>query len=111
MDGLGSVGEISDAVNGALDKGVDQDTDIADQVMPVRSQTSDPKHEIKLLMSLQERRDMGEEEASPHQRKQQQQQQNNPLKALASESGLGSLFGHSHHGLGLLPVCFVHASR
>ena len=29
---------------------------------------------------------------------------NDPLKALASESGLGGLFGHQHHGLGLLPV-------
>lgn len=48
MDGLGSIGEISDAVNGALDKGVDQDTDIADQVMPVRSHTPDPKNPDKV---------------------------------------------------------------
>lgn len=60
-------------------------------------------------MSLQERRDLNEEEVTPKQGK-QQQEQNSPLKALTGESGLGSLFGHSHHGLGLLPVCFVQAS-
>ncbi|KAJ5702917.1 hypothetical protein N7488_010465 [Penicillium malachiteum] len=29
---------------------------------------------------------------------------NNPLAELASESGLGQLFGNAHHGVGLLPM-------
>ncbi|KAJ6014019.1 hypothetical protein N7540_008610 [Penicillium herquei] len=29
---------------------------------------------------------------------------NNPLAELASESGLGQLFGNAHHGVGLIPI-------
>lgn len=35
------------------------------------------------------------------------QQSNNPLEAIASETGLGALFGNAQHGVGLLPVCSV----
>lgn len=57
---------------------------------------------------------MADEEATPRQSSPSQsgsqksnQHSNNPLKEIVSQSGLGGLFGHSHHGLGLLPVCFV----
>jgi len=52
-------------------------------------------------------------EAQPGQSKSDPQsakegKKNDPLAQLASESGLGGLFSkNSHHGLGLLPVCFA----
>ena len=42
-------------------------------------------------------------EKESHQMKKQSEQKN-PLAELADESGLGALFGNSHHGLGLFPV-------
>lgn len=63
------------------------------------------------LTHSQERRDTTDEEATPSQSSpkphgsQEPKQSTNMLKEIASESGLGGLFGNAHHGLGLFPVC------
>lgn len=85
---------IADSVSGAMDSGIDQDTDLADTIMP-------------------ERRGLFGDNATPSQsspssqssQPSKQKQSNNMLKEIATESGLGGLFGNAHHGLGLFPVC------
>lgn len=60
----------------------------------------------------QSRRDVSQDQTQPSQASQspkptessKSQKPSSPLSELAGKKGLGSLFGGSHHGLGLLPV-------
>lgn len=98
---------IADAVNSALDYGVDKETGLADTIVVSYS----PFDQTSLRLTAQGRRDVNNEEARPSQAapgqsssQQSGEKSNDPLQQLASKAGLGGLIGNSHHGVGLLPV-------